>query len=71
MGTGMMKLDGTYDKTTNTISYSGFMVVPNGSKAKVRQVLKIIDKDHSTFEMFVDMGSGESKSMEIKYKRKS
>jgi hypothetical protein len=47
------------------------MVVPNCSKVDVRQLLKIIDKDHSTFEMFVDMGTGESKSMEIKYTRKS
>lgn len=71
MGTGIMNLEGTYDKTSNSIVYKGKMVVPNGSKVDVRQVLKIIDKDHSTFEMFVDMGSGETKSMEIKYTRKS
>ncbi|MBK7630062.1 MAG: DUF1579 domain-containing protein [Ignavibacteriales bacterium] len=70
MGTGMMITEGTVDKSTNSITYNGHMVTPNGSKAKVRNVVKIIDKDHSTFEMFVDMGTGETKSMEIKYSRK-
>ena len=71
MGTGIMHLEGTYDKNTNSIVYKGNMVIPNGSKVDVRQVLTLIDKDHSTFEMFVDMGTGETKSMEIKYTRKS
>jgi len=71
MGTGMMSTEGKYDKSTNTVIYKGKMVTPNGSKVDVRQVLKIIDKDNSTFEMFVDYGAGETKSMEIKYKRKS
>ncbi|MEO8231566.1 MAG: DUF1579 domain-containing protein [Ignavibacteriota bacterium] len=71
MGTGIMNLEGTYDKNTKTITYKGKMVTPNGSKADVREVIKIIDKDHSNFEMFVDMGKGEMKTMEIKYARKS
>lgn len=70
MGTGMMKTEGTYDKSTNSITYKGQMVTPNGSMADVRQVVKIIDKDHSNFEMYVNMGNGEMKSMEIKYARK-
>ena len=71
MGTGMMVLEGKYDKSTNTVTYNGKMVIPNGSKVDVRQVLKIIDKDNSIFEMYVNYGAGETKSMEIKYKRKS
>lgn len=71
MGTGMMTMEGKYDKATNTVTYKGKMVIPNGSKVDVRQVLKIIDKDNSIFEMYVDYGGGETKSMEIKYKRKS
>jgi hypothetical protein len=70
MGTGMMVLEGKYDKSTNTVTYNGKMVTPNGSKVDVRQVVKNIDKDHSTFEMYVNMGGGETKSMEIKYTRK-
>ena len=37
---------------------------------KVREVVTLIDKDHSKFEMFMDMGTGEMKSMEIKYTRR-
>lgn len=70
MGTGMMTTEGAYDKNANTITYKGKMVIPNGSKVDVKNVITIIDKDHSTFEMFTDMGSGEMKSMEIKYSRK-
>ena len=70
MGTGMMQVKGSYDKAANTITYKGKMVVPNGSKVDVRNVVTIIDKDHSTYDMYVDMGAGETKTMEIKYIRK-
>lgn len=70
MGTGTMYLEGTYDKNTNSLNYSGETVDPMGNKMKVREVIKMIDKDHSTFEMYMDMGQGEMKSMEIKYTRK-
>lgn len=71
MGTGMMMTEGTFDKNTNTITYKGKMVTPSGSKVDVKNVVTIIDKDNSVFEMFTDMGAGEMKTMEIKYKRKS
>lgn len=71
MGTGMMFLDGTFDKKSNTLTYKGKMVTPSGAKIDVRTVLKIEDKDHSTYQMFANEGKGEMKTMEIKYKRKS
>ncbi len=70
LGTGMMITEGTYDKSSNSLTYKGKMVVPSGQKVDVRNVVKIIDKNHSTFEMYVDMGAGETKTMEIKYTRK-
>jgi hypothetical protein len=70
MGTGILVTEGKYDKSTNSITYNGQMVTPNGGKVNVRNEIKIIDKDHSTFEMFVNYGAGETKSMEIKYSRK-
>jgi len=70
MGTGMMILDGTFDNNTNTVIYLGKMVTPGGEKVDVKTTLHIIDKDHSTFEMFTNSGNGEIKTMEIKYKRK-
>jgi len=71
MGTGIMYVEGTYDKDSNTLTYHGETVDPMGNKTKVREVVTIIDKDHSKFEMFMDMGTGEMKSMEINYSRKS
>lgn len=71
MGTGMMMTEGIFDKSTNTITYKGKMVIPSGQKMDVKNVVKIIDKDNTLFEMYMDMGAGETKSMEIKYKRKS
>lgn len=71
MGTGTMYLEGSFDEKSNTLNYSGETVGPMGNKMKVREVTTVIDKDHSKFEMFMDMGSGEMKSMEINYTRKS
>ncbi len=70
MGTGSMYLEGTYDKENKTLNLAGESFDAMGNKMKVREVMKTIDKDHSTFEMYMDMGQGEMKSMEIKYTRK-
>ena len=70
MGTGVMYVEGTYDKNSNTCNYTGETMDPMGNKMKVREVVTVIDKNHSKFEMFMDMGTGEMKSMEIKYTRK-
>jgi len=70
MGTGKMYLEGTYDKDSKTLNLAGEETDMMGNKMKVREVIKTIDKDHSIFEMYMDMGQGEMKSMEIKYTRK-
>lgn len=70
MGTGVMYVEGTFDKATNTGHYTGETLDPMGNKMKVREVVTIIDKDHSKFEMYMDAGTGEMKSMEISYTRK-
>jgi len=69
MGTGMMVSEGTYDEATKTLTYTGQMTDPMGTDMNVREVIKKTDKDHSTFEMYVDMGGKEMKNMEIKYTR--
>ncbi len=71
MGTGVMYVEGTYDKNSNTFNYTGETADPMGNKMKVKEIITIIDKDHNKFEMFMDTGKGEIKSMEIKYTRKS
>lgn len=70
MGTGIMYLEGTYDKNSKTFNYAGETVDPMGNKMNVREVITVIDKDHTKFEMYMDMGQGEMKSMEISYTRK-
>lgn len=70
MGTGAMYVEGNYDEETRTINFNGEMPDPMGNMVKIRQVVTLIDNDHSMFEMFMDSGSGEMKSMEIKYTRK-
>jgi len=69
MGTGIMVSTGTYDEATNTLTFTGEMTDPMGNVMNTREVIVPSDKDHSTFEMYVDMGGNEIKTMEIKYTR--
>jgi hypothetical protein len=71
MGTGIEFSEGTYDPATKTFSYASEMEAVPGMKTKVREVLKIADNDHHTFEWYEDRGKGqEAKTMEISYTRK-
>jgi hypothetical protein len=69
MGTGIMIAEGTYDAATKTFTYTGDYEIMPGMKSKVRQVIKMADKDHMSMEYYEDRGQGETKSMEITYKR--
>jgi uncharacterized protein DUF1579 len=69
MGTGIMITEGTYDAAAKTITYDGEFEMMPGMKSKVREVIKLTDKDHMTMEYYEDRGQGENKSMEINYKR--
>jgi hypothetical protein len=69
MGTGIMMIEGTYDAATKTITYTGDYEMMPGVKSKVREVIKMADKDHMSMEFYEDRGQGETKSMEIAYKR--
>jgi hypothetical protein len=69
MGTGIMRSEGTYDASAKTITYvSEYEPVP-GMSTKVREVLKLEDKDHHTMTFFEDRGGKEVKTMEIAYSR--
>lgn len=69
MGTGIMMSEGTYDPATKTFTYTAEMQMLPGMTRKVREVLKVIDKDHHTFEFYEDRGGKEMKTMEIAYTR--
>jgi hypothetical protein len=69
MGTGIMMSEGDYDASTKTFTYTGEFEMMPGMKQKVREVLKITDKDHMNFEYYEDRGGKEMKTMEIAYTR--
>jgi Protein of unknown function (DUF1579) len=70
MDTGIMLSEGTYDPATKTFTYTAETEMMPGMKTKVRETVKIVDKDHHDFEFYEDHGSGETKTMEINYTRK-
>lgn len=70
MGTGVMISEGTYDPATKTFTYTSEVEMMPGMKTKVREVLKVTDKDHHIFEWYEDRGGKEVRTMEISYTRK-
>jgi hypothetical protein len=69
MGTGIMMSEGTYDPASKTFTYTSELEMVPGMKMKIREVVKIVDKDHHTFEWYEDHGGTEAKTMEINYTR--
>jgi hypothetical protein len=70
MGTGIMMAEGDYDSATKTFTYTGEYEGIPGMKQKIRETLKMTDKDHLLFEWYEDRGGKEVKTMEIAYSRK-
>jgi hypothetical protein len=70
MGTGIMMSEGDYDPATKTFTYNSEMEPMPGMKVPVREVLKMTDKNHMTFEWYENRGGQEVKTMEINYTRK-
>jgi hypothetical protein len=71
MSTGIMNSEGTYDADAKVLTYHAEYEPMPGMKVKIRETVKIPDKDHHTFEFFEDRGGKEVKTMEIQYVRKS
>jgi hypothetical protein len=72
MSTGIFTFEGTYDAATKTFTYTGEMddCMSPGSKIRVREVIKVVDKDKHTFEWYETRGGKETKTMEMTYTRK-
>ena len=70
MGTGIVMSEGTYDAASKTFTYTGSFEAMPGMTIKLREVMKIVDANHHTFEYYEDRGQGEVKSVEISYSRK-
>ena len=69
MGTGIIMSEGAYDPATKAFTYNSEVEMVPGMKTKVREVLKIVDKDHQNFEWYETRGGNEVKTMEIAYTR--
>jgi hypothetical protein len=70
MGTGVMTLKGKLDSQTRTVTYWGSMYDPmTGKDAKVKTLMKEIDANNFTFEMFSVEDGKETKNMHIAYTR--
>lgn len=71
MGTGIMNMEGTWDDATKSANMTGTMLDPmTGKECQVREVFKIIDDNNQVMEMYDNKTGTETKTMEIKYKRK-
>jgi hypothetical protein len=71
MGTGMYHMEGTLDEKTQTITLKGTAFDPmTGKDCTVREVQKFVDNNTMVMEYFVNKGSKEYKSMELKLTRK-
>jgi len=70
MGTAIMMSEGTYDPATKSFTYTSEMEPLPGMKVPVREVLKLTDNNHMTFEWYENQGGQEKKTMEINYTKK-
>jgi len=71
MGTGIMYSEGKWNEATKSVEFKGTGVDPmSGKELKIRQVMKIVDDNTETMEMFTTVDGKEFKSMEIKMTRK-
>ena len=70
MGTGIMDSEGTYDPATKTFTFNGEVEPVPGMKMGIREVIKVTDKNHHTFEWYENRGGQETKTLQIDYTRK-
>src|SRR6202043_4209318 len=52
MGTGIEFSEGEYDPATTTLTYRADIEMPPGTTTKVREVIKLTDKDHMMLEWY-------------------
>jgi hypothetical protein len=69
MGSGIMMAEGDYDPATKTFTFNTEVEPVPGMKTPVREVVKLVDKNHMTFEWYENRDGQEAKTMEINYTR--
>lgn len=70
MSSGMAWMDGQALESGKAWEYKGHWFAPGGMKVNARLVLERLGEDSQSMEYHMDMGQGETKSMEILYERK-
>lgn len=69
-GTGILYLKGKMDEQTKNIVYVGTMMDPmTGKDATTKTIMKYIDKDHATMEMYMVENGKDVKNMQVEYTR--
>ena len=69
MGTGILRLEGTYDPTAKALTYRGKEEEVPGVINQVREVITFTDPDHHLMEYYMEAGGHETKAMEVAYTR--
>ena len=69
MGTSITLSEGSYDPGSKTFTYDYEFEPMPGVKAKVHQLVKILDADHCQMERYENHGGQPVKTMEIDYVR--
>jgi Protein of unknown function (DUF1579). len=70
MGTGIMYMEGTWDKASGTANLKGKSTDPTtGKEMEIREVFTVVDDDTQKMEMFVTQNGQEMKTMEIVFTR--
>ncbi|MEP6956843.1 MAG: DUF1579 domain-containing protein [Chthoniobacterales bacterium] len=69
MGTGILMSEGTYDPASKTFTYAAEGEMVPGQKMQIREIIKVVDKDHHIFEWYDTSRGTEAKTMEISYTR--
>ena len=69
--TAVTTFEGNYDPATRTFNYRSETEPHPGKKTKVREQIKVVDRDHYMLEWFEEHGGREIKTIEINYTRAS
>lgn len=71
MSTGTFFAEGDYDAASRVYTYRGEMPDPMkpGTVVPIRNVVRVVDKDHHVFEMYELREGKEAKTMQIEYTR--
>ena len=67
--TGILAFEGSYDASTETVTYNGELEPSPGMRTRTRMLLRILDHDHYREEGYEDHDGREVKVTELDYKR--